>query len=125
MDVDACRDLPPGEYATVNALVDGTDRISGIYTQFAGYKSLQTGEEKTFSVFLAIETLKLMPGSYLIRGKCSTYKDRMTDRYAQKKRSQVHIELDVEAGVEYLLHCEKGEETAYALEFVLERPAAD
>lgn len=118
-------DLPPGEYATISALVDGTDRISGIYTQFASYKSLETGDEKKISIFLGIETLKLLPGSYLIGGKCSTMGDRQIDPYSQRKKNQVQIELDVEAGIEYLVHCERGEATPYALEFVLERPVTD
>ncbi len=117
-------DLPPGEYATLRAVNDLANTLQGIYSSFSGYENLDSESRDRFSDLMAYEYLKLLPGSYVISGKCSTQSDRTTDPFVTRKKNQVEFSIDVEAGFIYYVQCEYGDEAEYEMVLFHEEPAA-
>jgi hypothetical protein len=117
-------DLPPGDYATLRAVNDFANTLQGIHSSFSGYENLDSESRDRFSDLAAYEYLKLLPGSYVIRGKCSTQSDRTTDPFVTRKKNQVEFAIDVEAGFIYYVQCEYGDEAEYEMVLFHEEPVA-
>jgi hypothetical protein len=116
--------LPPGEYATLRAVNDFANTLQGIHSSISGYENLDSESRDKFSDLAAYEYMNLLPGSYVIYGKCSTQADRKTDPFVTRKKNQVEFTIEVEAGFIYYAQCEYGDEAEYEMVLFHEEPAA-
>ena len=108
----------------VGAVNDFANTLQGIYSSFSGYENLDSESRDRFSDLWAYEYLNLLPGSYVITGKCSTRADRKPDPFVKRKKNQVEFAIDVEAGFTYYFQCEYGDEAEYEMVLFHEEPVA-